>query len=239
MVLDPNLILGISGIGVYSILDFSRHPLSESTLLDNCGITHVINDIRLLDKGLFVPERPGRIVKAGSSSLPILDRGTYIIKSILNGKKDKVDLVLNDIIVVEGFHVNIVSEALLRKRGAWYHGYDGTLRFGDEHESTVLLNTTRLYNVVFIEYKPLSTYSNAPSVIPTSAGGVLVYPTLERKVKESFRRSRKYLQSRSDTEKRWHAQAGYLESQALQKLVYYMRNMQITGPSRVMCVYCI
>ena len=193
MVLDPNLILGAPGIGVYSTLDFSRHPLSESTLLDNCGATHVVNDIRLLDKGSFVPERPGRTVEAGSSSLPILGRGTRTIKSILNGKKGKVDLVLNNVAIVEGFHVNIVSEALLRKRGAWYHGYDGTLRFGDEHESIVLLNTTRLYNVVFIEYKPLSTYSNAPSVIPTSISGVLVYPTLERKVKKSFKRSRKYL----------------------------------------------
>jgi hypothetical protein len=238
MVLDPNLILGAPGIGVYSTLDFSRHPLSESTLLDNCGATHVVNDIRLLDKGSFVPERPGCTVEAGSSSLPILGRGTRTIKSILNGKKGKVDLVLNDVAVVEGFHVNIVSEALLRKRGAWYHGYDGTLRFGDEHESTVLLNTTRLYNVVFIEYKPLSTYSNAPSVIPTSAGGVLVYPTLERKVKESFRRSRKYLQPRSDTEERWHARAGHLGSQALQKLVHHVRNVQITGPSRVTCVHC-
>ena len=193
IVLDPNLILGAPGIGVYSTLDFSRHPLLESTLLDNCDATHVVNDVRLLDKGSFVPERPRHTVKAGNSSLPILDRGTCTIKSILNGKKGKVDLVLNDMAIMEGFHVNIVLEALLRKRGAWYYGYDGTLRFGDEHESTILLNTTCLYNVVFIEYKPLSTYLNALSVIPTSAGGVLVYPTLERKVKESFKRSRKYL----------------------------------------------
>ena len=117
MVLDPNLTLGIPGIGVYSILDFSRYPLSESILLDNYGAMYIVNDIRLLDKGLFVPEYPGYIVKAGSSSLPILGRDTRIIKSILNGKKDKVDLVLNNVTVIEGFHVNIVSETLLYKRG--------------------------------------------------------------------------------------------------------------------------
>jgi hypothetical protein len=90
---------------------------------------------------------------------------------------------------------------------------------------------------VFLEYKPLSTYSNASSTVPTSTS-VLVYPTLERKVRESFRRSRRYLQPRSDTEERWHARAGYLGPQALQKLVHHVRNVIITGPSRVTCEYC-
>jgi hypothetical protein len=204
-VLDPMLFMGAPGLGVFSTLDFSRHPLSESTLLDNCGAPHVVNDVRMLDEGTFVKERPGRTVEAGSSSLPIIGRGTRTIKSILNGKNGKADLILRDVAVVEGFHVNIVSEALLRKKGAWYHGFDGTLRIGDEHENSVLLQTTRVHNVVFIEYKPLSTYSNAPFEVPTSAGGVLLYPTLERQVRESFRRSRKYLLPRSDTEERWHA----------------------------------
>jgi hypothetical protein len=238
MVLDLNLILRALGIKVYLTLDFSRHPLSESTLLDNCGATHVMNDVCLLDEGSFVLERLRRTVKAGSSSLPILSRGTYIIKSILNRKKGKVDLVLNDVVVVEGFHMNIVLKALLRKRGAWYYKYNGTLRFGDKHESIILLNTTCLYNVVFIEYKPLLTYLNALSVILTNASGVLVYPTLERKVKESFKRSKKYLQSRSDMEERWHARARHLGSQAFQKLVHYVRNVQITRLSRVTCVHC-
>jgi hypothetical protein len=237
-VLDPMLFTGAPGLGVYSTLDFSRHPLSESTLLDNCGATHVVNDVQMLDEGTFVKELPGRTVEAGSSSLPVIGRGTRTIKSILNGKNGKVDLVLRNVAVVEGFHVNIVSEALLRKKGAWYHGYDGTLRIGDEHENSVLLQTKRVHNVVFIEYKPLSTYSDAPSEVPTSAGGVLIYPTLERKVKESFRRSRKYLQPRSDMEERWHARAGHLGSQALQKLVHHVRNVQITGPSRVTCEHC-
>jgi hypothetical protein len=51
----------------------------------------------------------------------------------------------------------------------------------------------RVHNVIFIEYKPLFTYSNALSEMLISARGVLIYPTLERKVKESFKRSKKYL----------------------------------------------
>jgi hypothetical protein len=204
-------------------------------LLDNYGAIHVINDVRILDKGTFIKECPGRTVKAGTSSLPIISRSTRTIKSILNGKNGKVNLVLNNVAVIEGFHVNIVSKALLYKKGAWYHRYNSTLRIRDEYKSSVLLTTTRIYNIIFIEYKPLLAYSNTPSTIPTSTGSVLIYPILERKIRELFKRSRKYLQPRSDTEEKWHARAGHLGSQALQKLVYHVRNVQITGPSRVTC----
>jgi hypothetical protein len=142
---------------------------------------------------MFIKEYPGRIVKAGTSSLLIISHSTRIIKSILNGKNSKVNLVLNDMAVVKGFHVNIISEALLYKKGAWYYRYNSTLRIRDEYKSSVLLTITRIYNIIFIEYKPLLTYSNTLSIIPTSAGGVLIDPTLERKIRESFRRSRKYL----------------------------------------------
>jgi hypothetical protein len=202
MVLDLNLFLGALGLGVYLTLDFSRHPLSESTLLNNCDITYVINDVYMLDKGTFIKECPRRIIEARTSSLLIIGHDTCMIKSILNGKNGKVNLVLRDVIVVKGFYVNIVFEALLYKKGTWYHGYDSTLRIEDEHESNVLLIITRIYNIVFIEYKPLLTYLNAPFTIPISASNVFMYFTLEWKIKESFKRNKKYLQSRSDIEKR-------------------------------------
>jgi hypothetical protein len=45
---------------------------------------------------------------------------------------------LEDVAVVEGFHVNIVSEKKLRKRGVWYSGFDCTLRYGDLENSVIL-----------------------------------------------------------------------------------------------------
>jgi hypothetical protein len=152
-----------------------------------------MNDVYMLDKGTFVKERLGHTVKARTSSLPIINRNTCTIKSILNGKNGKVNLVLRDVVIVKGFHVNIVFKALLYKKGAWYHGYDNTLRIEDEHESNILLIITCIYNIVFIEYKPLLTYSNAPFTIPINIRGMLMYSTLERKIKESFKKSRKYL----------------------------------------------
>jgi hypothetical protein len=115
-----------------------------------------------------------------------------MIKGILNGKGSKTDLVLTNVVVVEGFLMNIVSEALLVKIGVWYHRYNGTLRMGDEHENSILLKTTRAYNVVFIKYKSLLIYLNTSSIILISIS-ILIYPMLKRKVRESFKRSKKYL----------------------------------------------
>jgi hypothetical protein len=70
----------------------------------------------MLNKGTFVKECPGHIIKAGTSSLLIISYSTHIIKSILNGKNSKVNLVLNNVIVIEGFHVNIIFKALLYKK---------------------------------------------------------------------------------------------------------------------------
>jgi hypothetical protein len=39
------------------------------------------------------------------------------------GTQEKtVDLNLSNVAVVEGFHANIVSEALLREKGLWFNG---------------------------------------------------------------------------------------------------------------------
>ena len=107
------------GLGIYAALDFSKHPLSESTLLDNCGATHLVNSIELLDPGSFVKAQVSAVVEAGTSSLPVIRRGTRTLKSIVNGRnRKKVDLVLSNVAVVEGFIINIVSEALFYKKGA-------------------------------------------------------------------------------------------------------------------------
>jgi hypothetical protein len=117
MVLDLNFFLRVLKLRVYLTLDFSRHPLLKSTLLNNYNVTHVINDVYILDKGTFIKECLKRIIKARTLSLLIIDYSTRIIKSILNEKNNKVNLVLRDMTIIKGFHVNIVFKALLYKKG--------------------------------------------------------------------------------------------------------------------------
>ncbi len=69
-------------------------------------------------------------VKAGIQTIPIIRQGTRIIKNYLLGKTgvNTQDLVLLNIVVVEGFYINIVLEALLLKAGLWFSRINCLLR---------------------------------------------------------------------------------------------------------------
>jgi hypothetical protein len=78
---------------------------------------YVVNDIQMLNKRTFIKELLKCIIKTRSSSLLIISCNTYMIKSILNKKNNKVNLILRNIIIIEGFHINIILKALLYKKG--------------------------------------------------------------------------------------------------------------------------
>jgi hypothetical protein len=102
------------------MLDFLRYPLSQSTLLDNCGTMYLVNSKNLINSGTFIKAKINNYVKAGITSLPIIGYGTRIIKNVVNrpmGPRTK-DLILYDIIVIKGFHMNIISEACLAEKKA-------------------------------------------------------------------------------------------------------------------------
>ena len=97
-------------------LDFSRHLLLISTLLNNYRAINLVNDRLLLKLGSFVKAKPDKYIEARTSSLLIIGRGKRVLKNVLDRARglNTKDLVLSNIVVVEGFHVNIVLEARLR-----------------------------------------------------------------------------------------------------------------------------
>ena len=139
--MDPILIIQSPGQGIYITLDFSRYPLSQSTLLDNCGTIHLVNNKDLINSGTFIKAKINDYVEAGITSLPIIGRGTRMIKNMVNGPAGPrtKDLILHNITVIKGFHVNIISEARLAEKKAWYYGYDLIVRLGDREENVILI----------------------------------------------------------------------------------------------------
>ena len=97
-------------------LDFSRHLLLISTLLNNYRATNLVNDRLLLKLGSFVKAKPDKYVEARTSRLPIIGHRKQVLKNVLDRARglNTKDLVLSNIVVVEGFYVNIVLEACLR-----------------------------------------------------------------------------------------------------------------------------
>lgn len=210
--------------GVYNLMDFDAHPLSESTILDNGAATHLVNSAERLVPGSFRPSDPSDTVEAGTQAFPIAGRGARLLKNALHGKRGPYteDLLLQDVVVVEGFHVNIISEARLQEKGVWYLGLDSTLRVGyieDLNTSIVCATLQRAHNLTFLEYKPLSYYPTSLLNAVTTKRSYNSYP-------------------RSSSERLWHARAGHLGPEALQALVKRARGVRIAGVLQKDCEIC-
>ena len=225
--------------GVYSTWDTRRrHPLSQSTLFDNCGAMHLVNDKSRLVEGSFKKSSSDEVVECGSGALPILGKGTRVIKNLLTGKDGErtQDLILENVVMVEGFHVNIVSESAMLKSGVWFCGLDCSLKFGSLNSHVTLLSMERRFNLVFLEYKPFSTYLSSPPIL--NYGTILSFPTYKRSLNATFRRSRDYLKPRTDTADLWHKRAGHPSPKVLEKIVQSARNVIIEGIPTVRCESC-
>ena len=97
------------------MLDFLCHPLLISTLLDNYGATNLVNNCLLLKLGSFVKAKLDKYMEARTSSLLITGHRKQVLKNVLDRARglNTKDLVLSNIVVVEGFYVNIVLKACL------------------------------------------------------------------------------------------------------------------------------
>ena len=76
---------------------------------------NLVNEITKLKPSTFVKVIRIKIIKSGFKNLFIFSHGTYILRGIFNkiSGNNKRDFVLNNIIIVEGFYINIVSKAKL------------------------------------------------------------------------------------------------------------------------------
>ncbi|KAK2035773.1 hypothetical protein LZ31DRAFT_451947, partial [Colletotrichum somersetense] len=130
------------------------HALSKCTVFDNCGATHLVNDLSLLEPDSLEDPKSDECVESGSSSFPVIKKGKRVLKKILSGPNgpNTVDLVLTNVCYVENFHVNVVSEARLRRADVWYCGHDCTLRRGPVEKSEVVSRLVRKFNLVFLQY---------------------------------------------------------------------------------------
>jgi hypothetical protein len=115
-----NLALITAGLNIriYTTLNFSKHSLLKSTLFDNYNTTYLVNNKKRLNKGSFVKLLIELVIKAKTFILLIIRRDTCIFKRLFNKRNSKrVNLILRDVVIIKGFYINIVSEALFFKKG--------------------------------------------------------------------------------------------------------------------------
>ena len=234
MGINPDLLKPDPAVNLAVTVMMGPHTLSKSTVYDTGGSSHLVNDLSLLQDGTFVPAPPGRVVEAGTSSFRIKGTGTRVMKGILTGMNGrKVDLELRNVDLVEGFHTNIVSAALLRAAGIWHCGEDHTLNIGSKNRSVVVRKLKVVANLSFLEYTPLYQYSEVP---PATSGTVRSFasqrraPTGEEQVRRPI--------VRKDSEALWHARTGHLGVTALRKIPERGQNVAITGEPMETCEIC-
>lgn len=110
---------GLEALGMYNIIDFLAYPLSLCIIFNNRVALYVVNNVNMLVLGTFKLAITPKMVEAKTQAFPIKSVGQRVIKGVLNraSRKGIEDLTLNNVVVVEGFHLNIVLEAYLRVKG--------------------------------------------------------------------------------------------------------------------------
>jgi len=179
-----------------------------------------------------VADRQGRFIEVGAGYFPILGYGSRMFKNYLNGQggENTENLLLQNVAVVSGFHVNIISEGKLKEAASlWYCGYDLTLRYGTPECSKIMRKLVRHCNIIFFEYKPLSSYlqfNPVPLSEPQVACmlGPIIMAFTSRGV-----RPRLYNYPREDTIALWYLRSGYLGRDAFRHLVERAKGVKIRG----------
>jgi hypothetical protein len=117
VLIDPDVMQDPIPYEIYAARLFSKHSLALSTLLDNCGLLHLVNDEHFLMPENFRPIYD-KYVKAGTILFPIKSHRTRIIKNVIKNLNNSTsNLILHDVAVVNNFYCNIVSENRLAKAG--------------------------------------------------------------------------------------------------------------------------
>jgi hypothetical protein len=87
-------------------------------LFNNYNTTHLVNNKKRLNKGSFIKLLIELVIKARTFILLITRHGTRTFKGLFNKRDNKrVNLVFRDVIIIKGFYINIVLEALFFKKG--------------------------------------------------------------------------------------------------------------------------
>jgi hypothetical protein len=118
LILDPVLLYKINNY-IFVIIEYRPYLLLDLILFNNYSTLYLVNSKDLIIISTFRSSSLNNIVEVGTQSIPIVSYKTRLIKGILNRLNSLkiVNLKLLNIIVVKGFYINIISKALLFKKG--------------------------------------------------------------------------------------------------------------------------
>jgi hypothetical protein len=92
-----------------------------------------------------------KYVKAEITLFPIRSHGTRIIKNVIkNLDGSTFNLILHDVVMVDNFYCNIISENKLARAKVWFCGFNATLRTGNLQENRIICQLEKQHNLCFL-----------------------------------------------------------------------------------------
>ena len=123
--------------------------------------------------------------------------------------------------------MNIVLELVILKSRVWFYSLNYSLKFRSLNTHITLLLIERRFNLVFLEYKPFSTYLSSLPILNYRI--ILLFPIYKRSLNVMFHRSWDYLKPRTNIADLQYKQVGYPSPKVLEKIVRLARNIIIEG----------
>lgn len=122
--------------------------LQDDLLLDSGSNAHIINDVQIGD---FKPRSiPNDVtILTGNVELKAVVKGDLTITLIAHDGQ-QVDLAMKNVLYVPGYHTNIVSEPLMRKRGLYLNGKTDTWFDKNDQEITTIVRKEDLPYLNFL-----------------------------------------------------------------------------------------
>jgi hypothetical protein len=122
--------------------------LQDDLLLDSGSNAHIINDVQIGD---FRPKSiPNDVtILTGNVELKAVVKGDLTITLIAHDGQ-QIDLAMENVLYVPGYHTNIVSEPLMRKRGLYLDGKTDTWFNKDDEKITTIVRKEDLPYLNFI-----------------------------------------------------------------------------------------
>jgi hypothetical protein len=143
VLINPDVMQNLIPYGVYVARSFSKHFLALSIFLNNCGLLYLVNDkhFLMLKSFRFAYDK---YVEAGTILFPVKSYGTRIFKNVIKNLDGSTsNLILHDMVVVDNFYCNIVSENRLARAEVWFCGFNATLRTRNLQENRIICQLER------------------------------------------------------------------------------------------------
>ncbi|TPX13082.1 uncharacterized protein E0L32_006508 [Thyridium curvatum] len=196
----------------------TAYPLKDNFIHDTGTTCHIVNSKEKLIEGTYRPATG--VINAGDTTIPYYGMGEAMME--VNTPTGLARFKLKNVVVAEGFHVNLVSHGAMREAGYRWNDDNCSITKGSVSGPVVFL-TKQIEGHTVIDFHRSQGWANKQQSDEAANAASSRKPSPESK-------------ARYDT---WHRRMGHLNDEALGHLSANTRGVVIAGKSDQPCQACV